>query len=116
MLALPLIFKSHLITMFEYASVLTLNWTPAVLLPVSDGGYDLVFHPLSSAELAGSFVLPVAQVAVVPPIKKAAPTPPDGTLVPVLGFPSGGLLWKFHSAIEAAMSGEAVHVHSSTVR
>ena len=77
-------------------SVLTLNWTPAVLSPFPWAGYVAVFQPLSSEEVAGSLVLPVAHVAVVPPVNEAVPVPTDGRLVPVLVAASGGKLLKFH--------------------
>ena len=59
-----------------------------------------MFQPeLSDPESAGSAVLPVANVAVAPPISEAVPVPAEGVVTPVVSVPSGIVLLKFHCAM-----------------
>ena len=62
----------------------------------------MVCQPLSSALVAGSFVLPVENDPEIPPTNDAVPFPTEGTFVPVVGVPSGGTLLKFHWAMMSA--------------
>src|SRR5262245_3883350 len=85
--------------MFCLPAVLTLNWTPAVLLPTVEAGYEVLLQPELSLPLeAGSVLLPVKKAWVVPPTRVAAPTPRDGLVVPVPTVASGMGLLKSHWA------------------
>ena len=63
-----------------------------------------MFHALLFVLGAGSFVLPVAYVAVTLPISDAVPTPRAGEFVPIVTEPLGGELLKVHWVITSAQA------------
>ena len=74
-----------------------------------------MFQPVSSAAVAGSFVLPVAKVAVAPPTREAMPFPKEGAFVPVLALLSGGRLSKSQSVITVAWVDATTRKDSDTM-
>ena len=75
-----------------------------------------VFHPELSVPPAGSNVVsPVANVADVPPMSAAVPLPMDGEVVPVVVFPSGVTLLKFHCAKTTGLVTKTVSVATELV-
>ena len=97
--------------------MLTLNRTPAVLLPVPWAGYVVVLQPeLSEPELAGSVVLPPKNAWLTPPTREAVPVPIEGVVTPVVVLVSGGVLLKSHWAITEGGSVRTVNVATALVR